>query len=219
MTMWEKLREELARVAQKTEELVKTGAEKLKETGEKIGAQGNFLAALARIKTELHALNQRKNDAFRQLGERYYQLAEERRLGLFEEMASDLIALLQELEEKEQQLLAEKKQLEEEYRARGLEVNAVEALVEDLEAGEAGIESLSIDRQSPALGKALKDLKLPQDVLVSLVVRGEEVVIPRGDTVLQEGDRISLLGKKPALDAARKFFVAPGPEGESDSLE
>ncbi len=207
MTMWEKVREELARVAEKTEALVKTGAEKLKQTGEKIGAQGSFLAALAKIKTELHAINQRKNDAFRQLGERYTQLAEQRRLGIFEEEASDILALLKELEAREKELLAQKQTLEKEYRDRGLEVQVVENLVEDLEAGDAVIESLTIEPTSPALGKALKDLAMPEDVLISLVVRGEEIIIPRGDTVLQAGDRISLLGKKTALQAARQLFA------------
>ena len=49
---------------------------------------------------------------------------------------------------------------------------------------------LVIGSASPVVGRALKQIKLPTDSLVGAVVHGDDAVVPRGDTVLCEGDRI-----------------------------
>ena len=41
-------------------------------------------------------------------------------------------------------------------------------------------------------GRQIKDLYLPQDCLIALVVRGDERIVPKGDTMLQAGDEIVL---------------------------
>ena len=47
-----------------------------------------------------------------------------------------------------------------------------------------------------AAGARLRDLGLPRDALVSLVVRGEEALLPRGSTRLEEGDRLLVLVRR-----------------------
>jgi cell volume regulation protein A len=42
-------------------------------------------------------------------------------------------------------------------------------------------------------GARLRDLGLPRDALVSLIVRGDEALLPRGSTRLQTGDRLLVL--------------------------
>ncbi len=49
-------------------------------------------------------------------------------------------------------------------------------------------------RTRDLIDKPLRDLKLPQGTLVALIRRHEEVLIPRGSTALQEGDRITIIG-------------------------
>lgn len=44
-------------------------------------------------------------------------------------------------------------------------------------------------------GKAVKDLGLPRNILIVMVVRGEQRIQPRGDTVLQAGDRVVIITK------------------------
>ena len=41
----------------------------------------------------------------------------------------------------------------------------------------------------------VKDLDLPGNMLIALVVRGKERITARGDTVLQSGDRVILVTK------------------------
>jgi trk system potassium uptake protein len=54
---------------------------------------------------------------------------------------------------------------------------------------------------SPLVGAPLKEVKLPAGVLIGAIVRGDEVINPRGSTVIQAKDRVVLFA---AVDAVRK---------------
>ena len=47
-----------------------------------------------------------------------------------------------------------------------------------------------------AAGALLRDLGLPRDALVSLIIRGDEVLLPRGSTRLEERDRLLVLVRR-----------------------
>ncbi len=47
-----------------------------------------------------------------------------------------------------------------------------------------------------AAGARLRDLGLPRDALVSLIVRGHEALLPRGSTRLEAGDRLHVLVRR-----------------------
>jgi potassium/hydrogen antiporter len=50
-----------------------------------------------------------------------------------------------------------------------------------------------------AAGARLRDLGLPRDALVSLVLRGDEALLPRGSTRLEEGDRLLVLVRREVM--------------------
>ena len=51
---------------------------------------------------------------------------------------------------------------------------------------------LDVGDDHPWRDKAVRDLPLPPDLLLVVIQRGEDVIVPRGDTVLRTGDRIVL---------------------------
>lgn len=53
---------------------------------------------------------------------------------------------------------------------------------------------LALDEDSSFVGKMVKELNLPRGLLLMLIVRGPEIIIPRGDSKLMAGDKISFLG-------------------------
>jgi trk system potassium uptake protein len=59
--------------------------------------------------------------------------------------------------------------------------------------GKVNITEIKLTAASPVVGKTLRDLALPSDSLVAVVLRNEEALIPRGATELQAGDRIVLI--------------------------
>ena len=62
-----------------------------------------------------------------------------------------------------------------------------------------------------AAGLTVADLVLPPDVLVLLIGRGEEFVVPRGRTRIEPYDTLLLLGRPDALHEASKAVLSPTP--------
>ena len=55
------------------------------------------------------------------------------------------------------------------------------------------------ERGAEFLGKKLRELGLPEGTLVVAVRRGKRTIVPRGETELVEGDRLTIIGESEAL--------------------
>ena len=60
---------------------------------------------------------------------------------------------------------------------------------------------------SPLVGVPLRDIDLPAGMLVGAIARGEEVIIPRGDTVIQAHDRIVMFTDADTVKKVEKMFT------------
>lgn len=49
------------------------------------------------------------------------------------------------------------------------------------------------------IGRALREVEMPEGTLIALVNREAEAIIPRGSTVLEEGDRLTVIGEPAGL--------------------
>lgn len=58
-------------------------------------------------------------------------------------------------------------------------------------------------------GKRLQELQLPGNLLVVSVHRGTELLVPNGNSVLECGDQLTLMGSLEAVQAARIMFSDP----------
>ena len=56
--------------------------------------------------------------------------------------------------------------------------------------GQAEIIEINIDERMRLTKKPLKDLTFPDGVLIAAIHRGKELIIPTGDTVIKDGDRV-----------------------------
>ena len=56
------------------------------------------------------------------------------------------------------------------------------------------------------IGLALKELDMPEGTLIALVSRESEIIIPRGATVLAEGDRLTVIGEPAGLKILGQRF-------------
>lgn len=56
------------------------------------------------------------------------------------------------------------------------------------------------------IGKAIKDVKIPRDSLIVLVRRGDLSIIAHGDTILHEGDHVTILGQAGAASEAASLL-------------
>ncbi len=59
--------------------------------------------------------------------------------------------------------------------------------------GKLAIVRIDLPNDSPVINKQIQDIQLPADSVLVSIVRGEEVIVPKGNTVLQSGDDIIAL--------------------------
>jgi len=62
-----------------------------------------------------------------------------------------------------------------------------------MEEGKLAFLRLEIPPTSPSAGKKLKEIVLPEDSVIGGIIRGNDFLIPRGDTSLQPQDRVFVI--------------------------
>ncbi len=65
----------------------------------------------------------------------------------------------------------------------------------------------STERTAELIGKALYEIDLPENTLVAIVRRGDEMIIPRGKAVLEENDRVTIIGEPDTLRRLRSRYL------------
>ena len=59
--------------------------------------------------------------------------------------------------------------------------------------GRVNVTEIILDNGSPVRGQALKDIQLPENALVAVVIRDNQPIVPRGASKLLAGDRVVLI--------------------------
>jgi len=70
----------------------------------------------------------------------------------------------------------------------------------------ATLHQIDLRSGDPAIGKRLKDLGLPADCVIVSIHRGDRLVVPRGDSRLLPGDRLTVLAQEATLDRLNKIL-------------
>jgi len=68
--------------------------------------------------------------------------------------------------------------------------------------GKLAIVRVDLPKDSPVIEKEVKDIELPSDSVLVSILRGEEVIVPKGNTVLKSGDDVialTVIGNEPQL--------------------
>ncbi len=68
------------------------------------------------------------------------------------------------------------------------------------------VTELKVLSDSPAIGKSIIDLDLPTGVLVVLIARGDETIVPNGATVLHPEDTLVVVANREALSDVYKLI-------------
>jgi CIC family chloride channel protein len=79
-------------------------------------------------------------------------------------------------------------------------------LMDDTERQGSFHEEILIKAGSKAIGKMIKELTLPGDILIVSVLRNQETIIPHGETVIRLDDIVEVYGKQADIEATRTLF-------------
>ena len=63
------------------------------------------------------------------------------------------------------------------------------------------------------LGVALKDLRLKPNILIAVLVREQEIIIPEGSTAMQAGDRVIVISKDSGIRDLNDIYRDEVPVG------
>ena len=59
---------------------------------------------------------------------------------------------------------------------------------------------------SPLVGTPLREIKLPPGIIVGAIVRGDSVIMPRGDSVVHANDRVIILAAGGLVKKVEQLF-------------
>jgi trk system potassium uptake protein TrkA len=76
--------------------------------------------------------------------------------------------------------------------------------------GRVNVTEIVLDADSPVAGKRMKDIVLPENALVAVVIRDHQPIVPRGANDLQAGDRVVLITLPENHGAVLKAFTGDG---------
>jgi trk system potassium uptake protein TrkA len=75
------------------------------------------------------------------------------------------------------------------------------------EGGNVQLVEVTLAENAPVIDRAIKDLDIPRDATFVAVVRGEHVVMPRGDTVFEAGDEVLAMVTADSQDDVRRILT------------
>ena len=75
--------------------------------------------------------------------------------------------------------------------------------------GKYSIVEEKIPAGAPAIGKAIKELSFPNNCIISGIIRKGDMILPRGTTILEEGDEVLAMVDDPAREQLAKLLSRP----------
>ena len=60
---------------------------------------------------------------------------------------------------------------------------------------------------SSLVGVPIREARLPDGVIVGAIVRGDEVIIPRGDTITRPNDLVVIFARSETVKKVEKLFA------------
>jgi trk system potassium uptake protein TrkA len=78
--------------------------------------------------------------------------------------------------------------------------------VTTIEGEKAEIVEYTASKKSKVAGKPLKKVKFPKGSIVCMVVHNGNTVVPRGDYIIEEGDRVVVFALQSANTEVEKLF-------------
>lgn len=171
---------------------------------ETVSEKTDELATLAKLNWEKFKIQKSLEKEMNKLGGKVYQLHIEKREKELSIETEDIVQRLNTLEEQLQQKV---KEIEEVSDKGTVDKKQLSEFKKDLEMADGTIEQIVIEENSKIIDKKLMEIKFPDNVLLGAIVREGKVIIPDGNTVIQKGDKVTLLGEKDEVNEAVQIMV------------
>jgi K+/H+ antiporter YhaU regulatory subunit KhtT len=200
----EKITDVTGKIVEKGKKVGSGGVEVTRDIFTNISERTSDVTALAKLKYELTTLSKQLEAELLNLGRVILSLRRSGEFSLENETFREQIKRLEELDNTFRTKQNEYDQTKKKYSSNYV----VNKLSEDLSAANAIIDQVIISEKSNVVNKLLKEILLPKEALVSAIKRGEEVIIPDGNTQLKTSDQVIVIGKRDDVEKVVKRFAA-----------
>jgi len=78
---------------------------------------------------------------------------------------------------------------------------------------------VTIPDDSLAIGKTIAELGIPRAAVLVSIQRGDEIIIPRGDTLVHAGDVVTTLCERETIAPIKHLLLNPGEQLENDQVD
>ncbi|MFL5868300.1 MAG: potassium/proton antiporter, partial [Thermoleophilaceae bacterium] len=84
----------------------------------------------------------------------------------------------------------------------------------------AEVVEFPVGDEDAVVGAVVRELRLPREALVNVIVRGDEALLPRGSTEIEAGDRLHIVVRQPQRETVEGLFERwrSGPVREPDEI-
>ena len=72
--------------------------------------------------------------------------------------------------------------------------------------GVASLLGVSVVEKALVVGKSIREIDIPKECVVAAIIRGNDFVVPRGDTKVEANDRVVFVGPTAAIKNAHEVF-------------
>lgn len=207
MDFLEKIKARLKEASEKVTELTGKVVEKGKQVGDEglnlskgvlsdLSEKTNDIANMARMKLDITSRQKALNQEHLVLGDRLLLLYRQKNFDPQDELLTQQLEKVTTLDKELQDITLRYEDLRKAYSGNFV----ISKLSDDLAEADAVIERVVVAEKSNVVGRQLKEIVLPREALISAIKRRDEVIIPDGNTRLDAGDQVVVIGKRPDVE-------------------
>jgi trk system potassium uptake protein TrkA len=72
--------------------------------------------------------------------------------------------------------------------------------------GKGEVVEVTVKANSKAVGKKIKDIRIPKGITLAMITRGDDLIPPRGETEIWAGDLVTVVGKSGSVLKVTKYL-------------
>ena len=101
--------------------------------------------------------------------------------------------------------------LAERLRLNETQTSSIHTVIEFMSIGKPNAEiiELTLPMSHPFIGTTISEIDLPQEFLITAIIRDDQIITPRGDTALEGNDQLLLLTPKHRIKTLKRFLFPP----------
>ncbi|MCB0282060.1 MAG: hypothetical protein H6627_01875 [Calditrichae bacterium] len=183
------------------------GLESSKEFLGEVSDKVSEIGSLAKMRFEIYEDNKRLDDAFLALGKVTYEMIKQEKTA--DETQEKIIEKqMQRIADLNTRILEKTQKYEQSRKEQAGKNYVIDKFSDELAKSGHIMDQARVSENSNLNGKLMKDVLLPKLALITSIKRGDDLLIPDGNTQFKSGDLVTVIGAEDDVQKIIKRLVA-----------